>query len=241
MITFLQYALIFISGCIFGWILELLFNRMFQKKWINPGFLVGPWLPIYGFGTVGMTLIYSSLNDNLKVWQILLIMTAAMTLLELIGGLIFDKYFGVRLWDYSMFWGNIKGYVCPLFTLIWFAASSFYYFVLSKPIITMSSWLASHVAFSFVIGLLYGVLVIDVVYSTRIIIRIKQYAIDNQILVKYEELKLNIRELSEKYKKKYSFFFPFKNFDIFIKKTESFATTLFNKLFIKKVKKEAKK
>ncbi len=241
MVIFLQYALIFISGCIVGWVLELLFNRIFNKKWINPGFLVGPWLPIYGFGVVAMTLIYSSLSDNLEPWLIVLIMTTSMTLLELICGIIFKKFFGVRLWDYSMYWGNIKGYICPVFTMLWLIASILYYFVISKPIISMTSWLTSHITFSFVIGLLYGILAIDVVYSTRIIIRIKQYAIDNQILVKYEELKLNIRELSEKYKKKYSFFFPFKNFDILIKKTESFATTLFNKLFIKKVKKEIKK
>jgi uncharacterized membrane protein len=240
-VIFLQYALIFISGCIVGWVLELLFNRIFNKKWINPGFLVGPWLPIYGFGVVAMTLIYSSLSDNLEPWLIVLIMTTSMTLLELICGIIFKKFFGVRLWDYSMYWGNIKGYICPVFTMLWLIASILYYFVISKPIISMTSWLTSHITFSFVIGLLYGILAIDVVYSTRIIIRIKQYAIDNQILVKYEELKLNIRELSEKYKKKYSFFFPFKNFDILIKKTESFATTLFNKLFIKKVKKEIKK
>ncbi len=241
MVIFLQYALIFISGCIVGWVLELLFNRIFNKKWINPGFLVGPWFPIYGFGVVAMTLIYSSLSDNLEPWLIVLIMTTSMTLLELICGIIFKKFFGVRLWDYSMYWGNIKGYICLVFTMLWLIASILYYFVISKPIISMTSWLTSHITFSFVIGLLYGILAIDVVYSTRIIIRIKQYAIDNQILVKYEELKLNIRELSEKYKKKYSFFFPFKNFDILIKKTESFATTLFNKLFIKKVKKEIKK
>ena len=240
-VTFLQYTFIFISGCMLGWLLELLFNRIFSKKWINPGFLVGPWLPIYGFGVVAMTLIYSSLSNRFSPLVILLIMTGAMTMLELIGGIIFEKYFDVKLWDYSMFWGNIKGYICPLFTGIWFIGSAFYYFVLSKPIIIMTSWLASHIAFSFVIGLFYGVLIVDIAYSTRIIIKIRQYAKDNQILVKYEELKLNIMELSEKYKKKYSFLFPFKNFDIVVKKTESFATTIFNKLFIRKVKKEAKK
>ena len=57
MLTFLQYAFIFVTGCMLGWVLELLFNRMFNKKWINPGFLVGPWLPIYGFGVVAMTLL----------------------------------------------------------------------------------------------------------------------------------------------------------------------------------------
>ena len=27
-------------------------------KWVNPGFLIGPYLPIYGFGLCGLTGIY---------------------------------------------------------------------------------------------------------------------------------------------------------------------------------------
>jgi len=34
-----------------GWVLELFYRKMIsERKWINPGFLVGPYLPLYGFG-----------------------------------------------------------------------------------------------------------------------------------------------------------------------------------------------
>ena len=47
-------AFIFFIGSLAGWLLELIFRRFFSKanptrKWINPGFLVGPYLPLYGF------------------------------------------------------------------------------------------------------------------------------------------------------------------------------------------------
>ena len=50
---FFILAFLFMFGSVAGWVLELFFRRIFSmKKWINPGFLNGPYLPMYGFGTV---------------------------------------------------------------------------------------------------------------------------------------------------------------------------------------------
>ena len=51
---FLVIAFLFFIGSLVGWVLELLFRRFIsdanpKRKWINPGFLVGPYLPLYGF------------------------------------------------------------------------------------------------------------------------------------------------------------------------------------------------
>ena len=59
---FLQF--IFFVGCTLGWILELFFRRIVHGKWVNPGFLVGPYLPIYGFGLVILTVIYLLFKDS---------------------------------------------------------------------------------------------------------------------------------------------------------------------------------
>ena len=46
---FLNLAFLFFIGSILGWILELFFRKFIStKRWINPGFLTGPYLPIYG-------------------------------------------------------------------------------------------------------------------------------------------------------------------------------------------------
>ena len=47
---FVGISLVFIVGCSLGWLLELFFRRIVHKKWGNQGFLIGPYLPIYGFG-----------------------------------------------------------------------------------------------------------------------------------------------------------------------------------------------
>ena len=44
---------LFVVGSLIGWVIELFFRRFVsQKKWMNPGFLTGPYLPIYGFGVL---------------------------------------------------------------------------------------------------------------------------------------------------------------------------------------------
>ncbi len=143
---------LFLTGCVLGYVLEVFFRRIFTaKKWVNPGFMRGPWLPLYGFGVVIMFSVvililyylpdypffnpfgfYSFLNrESGPSYADLLpisIMGCSMILLEFVAGLIFVKGFKVKLWDYSNMRGNILGIICPLFNLIWFAlAIAFYY------------------------------------------------------------------------------------------------------------------
>lgn len=76
-------------GSVGGWVLELFFRRIFSsKKWINPGFLNGPYLPMYGCGTL---LLYGACFIPLPRWTLVLILIVALTLLEYITGLIFIK------------------------------------------------------------------------------------------------------------------------------------------------------
>ena len=46
-----------------------------------------------------------------------------ITLLELSAGIILNLHLHLDIWDYRASFGNFKGQICPLFSLIWFAAS----------------------------------------------------------------------------------------------------------------------
>ena len=94
---FLIVLYLFFFGAVGGWVLELLFRRFFsganpERKWLNPGFLFGPCLPLYGFGTV-LLFILSELDHQLfgsfsgTFWYypvMFVVMALAMTLLEYI-------------------------------------------------------------------------------------------------------------------------------------------------------------
>lgn len=63
--TLLKLSIIYVFGGTIGWITEFFFRRAVHKKWINPGFLVGPNLPLYG---TGITLLYAIWFDRLFVY-----------------------------------------------------------------------------------------------------------------------------------------------------------------------------
>ena len=111
-----------------------------MKKWINPGFLNGPYLPMYGVGTV---LLYGACFIPLPRWALALILTAALTLLEYVTGLIFIKGMKIKLWDYSGQWGNVQGIICPLFSLLWGCIAAGFVYLLFDPLHTAAVWAGS--------------------------------------------------------------------------------------------------
>ena len=114
---FFNYFLYFIIYSMLGWVAEVLFHLYTEKKLINRGFLNGPWCPIYGTGAISMIIILNRLPQN----PILLFFAGAIlaSLIELITGMILEKVFGNRWWDYSDDRFNIKGYISLKFSILW--------------------------------------------------------------------------------------------------------------------------
>lgn len=222
---FLILTFLFFIGSIFGWCLELIFRRFFsdnnpEKKWINPGFLVGPYLPLYGFGLSAlfvMSLIpyigIQSLAEItwIRVMVCILAMGVMMTLIEYIAGVIFIKHMKIKLWDYSSQWGNIQGIICPLFSAFWTILAALYYFFVQPHVINMVRWYFNNIAFTFVVGFFFGVLFVDLGYSLRVVTVIRNYAQEHEIVIKYEELKASIRHTADEAKEKGRFLFAFKS------------------------------
>jgi len=207
---FFKFVFIFFIGSTLGWVLELFFRRIVHGKWVNPGFLIGPYLPIYGFGLTTLTGIYYLFKDiNANPIFIILLMGLSMTVIELIGGLLSLKD-NIRLWDYTDRWLNYKGVICPLFSLIWTVAGAIYYYFIAPYIQDALVWFSNNLLFSFVLGMFTGIIILDYVYSTRLIKRIKKYAKENDVIIKIERLKMNIKEKQIKAQEKYSFLFPLK-------------------------------
>ena len=205
MYKFLILAFLFFIGCTAGWCLEVLYRRFTPKntakKWINPGFLNGPWLPLYGFGLCCLYLL-ASLEGTFLIRHVSLgsklilfvVMALVMTLLEYIAGLIFIKGMNIKLWDYSDEKFNLQGIICLKFSVYWALLGAFYYFVIHPRVLEALNWFSQNLAFSFVVGMFYGVFLVDLAASLGIVAKVRRFAIDNQIQIRYEELKQQIRE-----------------------------------------------
>jgi len=213
----LSLMLIFFMGSVLGWVMEFFFRhfRSPEKKWINPGFLTGPCLPIYGFGLCALYLL-SALRRYIKLDNgfaanllLLLIMALSMTLIEYVAGLIFVKGLKTKLWDYSEKRFNLQGIICLEFSIIWAILGAAYYFLIHRHLEKVIVWYGERPLLSFFIGIAFGILLIDAVHSFRIVAKIKQFADENDVLVRYEELKGAIRRAAIEQRKKYRFLRPF--------------------------------
>ena len=171
---------LFVIGSLVGWIIELFFRRFVsQKKWMNPGFLTGPYLPIYGFGVVALYAVSNlPLGITSQVWDIIvriLIIGVGMTLIEFIAGLIFIKGFGIKLWDYSNRKGNIMGIICPIFSLAWLVVGSLYYFLLNPLLVESITWISENLIYTYFVGGVIGMMAVDFSYSIHLATKLKEF------------------------------------------------------------------
>lgn len=112
-----QLLLLFFAYCFLGWLWESSYISLRRRTWVNRGFLQGSWLPIYGFGALGILLVTHPFRESIPLT--FLLGMAAATLVEGLTGLTTEVLFHVRLWDYRQKPLNWRGYVCPQISLAW--------------------------------------------------------------------------------------------------------------------------
>lgn len=196
---FLILTFLFSVGSMTGWVLEVFYRRFVsQKHWVNPGFLVGPCLPLYGF-SLCILYILASFEEQIHIANeiprkalLFVLMGIAVTALEYTVGKIMITVEHIRLWDYSQCFGNIEGIICPQYTLYWILLSALYYFFIHPSVLDALIWLSQNLAFSFAIGFFYGILVIDFAYSAQLMRKMRQYADEHRIIIRLEALREEI-------------------------------------------------
>ena len=124
------YFLLFIIYSILGWIMEVI-NAIFTlKRFVNRGFLIGPYCPIYGCGAVLITVLLGRFKSNPIIFFIMSILLCGT--LEYLTSYIMEKFFNLRWWDYSEKKFNIDGRVC-LETLLPFGILGIVIMYISNP------------------------------------------------------------------------------------------------------------
>lgn len=108
--TFFEYFLAFMIYSFFGWCMEVLLVFIENKKFVNRGFLLGPYCPIYGHGCLLIVLLLRRYMDNPLVLFVLA-MVLCMSL-EYLTSYLMELVFKARWWDYSDKKYNINGRVC---------------------------------------------------------------------------------------------------------------------------------
>ena len=105
-----NYFLLFIIYSFIGWIVELINVFIIEHKIVDRGFLIGQYLPIYGFGALFIITFLSKYKSDLIT--LFCMSTIICATLEYITSFIMEKLFHARWWDYSSNKFNINGRIC---------------------------------------------------------------------------------------------------------------------------------
>ena len=194
MYLLLQCSFLFAAGSSAGWFLELLYRRFVsRKRWVNPGFLSGPYLPLYGIGTI---ILYGLSSIDVQLIPRIVLFAVTLTVLEYITGWFFLKQYHIRLWDYREEWGNVQGFICPRYSLFWTILAVVCYFGIYPPLVDQFQDLLDHLELSYFLGLFAGIFLVDLSSSLGVAAQIKTKVLETgrKLQVDYENLKEDVSE-----------------------------------------------
>lgn len=118
-LSFYQLFWIFLIGCVFGWLAEVLYDLALLGKFVNHSSLIyGPIGGAYGIGAVLIALCLNRFEDSSNI-KIFLVSFALGTIGEYIMSWGMELVLGFTAWDYSHLFLNINGRVCLLYSLFW--------------------------------------------------------------------------------------------------------------------------
>lgn len=176
---------LFFCFSIIGWLWEGLYEFLRQGFIANHGVLLGPWLPIYGFGGV---LIYLILKRYRK-YPLVVFMGSFVfcTVIEYITGWWLETYQHHKWWSYVNLPFNIDGRIC-LLSSIFFGLGGVFVIYMAVPKIKKMMNKFDINKLSIYILLLLSILIIDYVHSFKHPNMVKKYQIIN--INSIEEIKL---------------------------------------------------
>ncbi len=126
---FLKIILNFFIGILVGFILELVFRSIENKKIIIPKLI-----NLQMYGLIGASLVFTYYLDIRFPYK-LVILFVVPTCIEFLTGYIYLKIKKVYLWNYFDEKDNFMGLICPKFSTFWFLLSLVYYFTILPSIL----------------------------------------------------------------------------------------------------------
>ncbi|MBW3093572.1 putative ABC transporter permease [Bifidobacterium sp. 82T10] len=119
-LDFFNIFWLFVVGCVFGLVVETLYHfAMYGGEWQDrAGLLWGPFSPIYGFGSVILTVLLN------RLWRSnwLLIFCASAVIggtFEYLTSWFMEVAFGITAWDYTGQWLSIDGRTSGKYMFFW--------------------------------------------------------------------------------------------------------------------------
>ena len=205
----LAYTMIlFFIFSVIGYILEIISVFTKEKRIVlSRGYLIGPYIPVFGFGGLIITFFLSNYQDNIITLFVLGVVYCCS--LEYFTSYLMEKIFHLRWWDYSYRKYNLNGRIC-LETGFMFGFGSLFVVKLCNPFVFSILDKLSRSTICTIGLILFIIMFSDFVLSTFTIVRLKidtsKYVNTDATLVIKKEVKESIRKYSFFYKRLFEAF-----------------------------------
>lgn len=165
--SFYQLCWFYFIYSFIGWCGEVCAAAVKKKKFINRGFVSGPFCPIYGAGAAAFAVFLPELTEN--PFFLFLGGVILASFIEFTTGALLEKLFHKKWWDYSKMRFNFEGYICARYSLLWggFALLAVY---LVNPVLVLLLGMIPYLAGIIILWGLAVFLVLDTV-GTSLAIR----------------------------------------------------------------------
>lgn len=187
------YFILFIIYACAGWLMEVVGKLIQYKRFINRGFLIGPYCPIYGFGALLITFLLQKYTEDPFILFIMAILICGI--LEYLTSFFMEKIFKARWWDYSKRKFNINGRIC-LETIIPFGILGLFIIYISNPILIQQIIKIPEVWLNIISISLFMIYIIDNIISNTVVRYVKKTEKNfGKELDNTEEMTQKIREV----------------------------------------------
>lgn len=214
------YFLLFISYAFLGWCMEVTCKFIQYKKFINRGFLIGPYCPIYGWGALAITILLKRYMEDPLV--LFVMSTIICSIIEYLTSYFMEKKYHARWWDYSNKKFNINGRIC-LETLIPFGILGVAIMYGTNPILFKLYNQIPQLVINILTAILFIGFIVDNIISSNIISSIN---VEGNKLIKdnteeiTEKIKQVLRQKSWLHRRLINAYPGLKNIKVKIKKVE---------------------
>lgn len=182
--------LLFIVYSITGWIIEVIATYPDTKCFVNRGFLIGPYCPIYGNCAIAMIFLLHNVTNPILLFVLSILICSVG---EYVTSYTMEKIFHARWWDYSKNKFNLNGRICLVNSLA-FGVLGFLLIKFVNPFVVELITKLSPTMINVLFYTILTLFIIDNVISFKVIFKIKNMSI------KYVHLD-NTKEITEKVKK----------------------------------------
>lgn len=187
-----EYFLMFIIYAMIGWVVEVLNSLIVHKKFVNRGFLIGPYCPIYGIGGVLITIFLKSYSHSPITLFVMAVFICGI--LEYLTSYLMEKLFNARWWDYTNQKYNINGRIC-LETLSAFGLLGCVVIYLTNPLLYKLFNLLKYTPLKIISITLFTIFIIDLFVSIKIISNFKIATVEFRYKDSTEEITKKVKEM----------------------------------------------